>query len=79
MSKKFVPVFIDTLRDRKTTLRFGEIVGSYPVLRVHDLKGQDVAGRINTNLTAGIVPVEDVLRQMELGLKKTSPTPTPPR
>lgn len=70
MSKKFVPVFVDTLRDRQTTQSFGEIIGSYPVLRVHDLEGQDIAGRINTNPTAGIVSVDEVLRQMKLGLEK---------
>lgn len=68
MSKKFVPVFVDTLRDRQTTESFGEMIGSYPVLRVHDLDGHDIAGRINTNLTAGIVPVSEVLQQMRLGL-----------
>ena len=54
-AEAFVPVFIDTLNDLETTKRFAEKYGSYPVLRVHDLKGRDIGGRIDTNRTAGIV------------------------
>lgn len=72
-SSQFIPVFIDTLSDYRTTRRFAESYGSYPVLRVHDLSGQDIAGRINTNLTAGIVKPEDVLKQMKLGLRRFKP------
>jgi len=68
MSQSFVPVFIDTLSDLTTTKRFGESFGSYPVLRIHDLFGQDIAGRINTNPSAGIVSVAEVLAQMRRGL-----------
>lgn len=68
MSTRFVPVFIDTLTDSRTTKRFGESFGSYPVLRVHNLQGKDIAGRINTNLSAGIVPAAEVVEQMERGL-----------
>ncbi len=70
MSKKFVPVFIDTLTDLKTTKRFHESFGSYPVLRVHDLQGQDIGGRLNTNPTAGWVAPKKVVRQMEQALEK---------
>jgi hypothetical protein len=69
MSARFVPVFIDTLTDSQTTKRFGESFGSYPVLRVHNLQGRDIAGRINTNLSAGIVPAAEVVEQMARGLK----------
>lgn len=64
-----MPVFIDTLSDLKTTKRFGERYGSYPVLRVHDLLGKDVAGRIDGNRVAGRIPVAQVVAQMKAGLK----------
>lgn len=69
-SKKFVPVFIDTLTDLKTTRRFKESFGSYPVLRVHDLEGREIGGRLNTNPTAGRVPAKKVVRQMEQALER---------
>ena len=68
-SKKFVPVFIDTLKDLKTTKRFRESYGSYPVLRVHDLSGKDIAGRIDGNRVAGKIPVSQMLEQFEKALK----------
>ena len=68
-SKKFVPVFIDTLKDLKTTKRFKESYGSYPVLRVHDLSGKDIAGRIDGNRVAGKIPVSQMLEQFEKALK----------
>jgi hypothetical protein len=63
-SNEFVPVFIDTLKDLKTTKRFKEKYGSYPVLRIHDTQGRDIAGRIDGNLVAGRIPVVQVLKQM---------------
>ena len=68
-SKKFVPVFIDTLNDLKTTKRFKESYGSYPVLRVHDLGGKDIAGRIDGNKVAGKIPVPKMLEQFAKALK----------
>ena len=67
-SGDFVPVFIDTLNDLETTKRFGEKYGSYPVLRVHDLKGRDIGGRIDTNRTAGIVGATDLVKQFKAAL-----------
>lgn len=61
-------MFIDTLADHVTTSRFEEHYGSYPVLRIHGRVGQDLAGRLDGNLVAGAIPVEDVLKQMALGL-----------
>ena len=63
-SQDFVPVFVDTLKDIKTTKRFQEKYGSYPVLRIHNLQGQDIAGRIDGNRVAGRIPVVQVLKQM---------------
>ncbi|MEM8733116.1 MAG: hypothetical protein AAGG44_02775 [Planctomycetota bacterium] len=63
-SQEFIPVFVDTLKDIKTTKRFREKYGSYPVLRVHNTLGQDIAGRIDGNLVAGRIPVVQVLKQM---------------
>lgn len=68
-AKKFVPVFIDTLNDIKTTKRFKEKYGSYPVLRVHDHYGKDIAGRIDGNKVAGKIPVPKMLEQFEKALK----------
>ena len=64
-SQEFVPVFVDTLKDIKTTKRFKEKYGSYPVLRVHNVKGQDIAGRLDGNLVAGQIPAIRVLKQLE--------------
>lgn len=69
MSAQFVPVFIDTLSDLKTTKRFGENYGSYPVLRIHDLNGKDIGGRIDTNRTAGIIGGTDLTNQFQQALK----------
>ncbi len=68
-SKKFIPVFIDTLNDLKTTKRFKEKYGSYPVLRIHDLAGKDIAGRIDGNRVAGKIPVPKMLEQVAKALK----------
>ena len=64
-SKQFIPVFIDTLKDIKTTKRFKERYGSFPVLRVHDLKGRDIGGRIDGNRVAGKIPVKKMLQQFK--------------
>ncbi|MFK7735821.1 MAG: hypothetical protein AB8B50_07330 [Pirellulaceae bacterium] len=63
-SQEFVPVFVDTLKDIKTTKRFKEKYGSYPVLRIHTPEGRDIAGRIDGNRVAGRIPVVQVLKQM---------------
>lgn len=63
-ARGYIPVFIDTLNDHETTRRFNESYGSYPVLRVHDLEGRDVGGRIDGNRVAGRIPVEEILRQL---------------
>lgn len=62
-----MPVFIDTLEDLPTTKRFGENYGSYPVIRVHDHRENDIAGRIDGNEVAGRIPVPDLLAQMQRG------------
>ena len=67
-SRRFVPVFIDTLKDLKTTRRFKERYGSYPVLRIHDHAQNDLAGRIDGNRVAGKIPVARLLDQMQKGL-----------
>lgn len=59
-----MPVFVDTLDRNQPFERFGEIYGSYPVLRIHDHAGQDLAGRIDGNLVAGRIPVEEILEQL---------------
>ena len=64
-SAKFVPVFVDTLKDHKNTKRFKEHYGSYPVLRVHDHQGNDIGGRIDGNRVAGKIPVEQMLEQFK--------------
>lgn len=58
-------MFIDTLGEQDAYRRFNENFGSYPVLRVHDLEGQDIAGRIDGNLVAGRIPVDEVIRQLD--------------
>ena len=63
-----MPVFIDTLSDFADTKRFGESFGSYPVLRIHNLKGQDIGGRINTNRTAGRVATKTLIQQFDSSL-----------
>jgi len=68
-SRDFIPVFIDTLKDLKTTRRFKEKYGSYPVLRIHDHEGHDLAGRIDGNRTAGRIPVDEILVLLDRGLK----------
>ena len=70
MSALFVPVFIDTLKDLKTTERFGENYGSYPVLRIHDLQGREIGGRLDTNPTAGIVGATELTGQLREALEK---------
>lgn len=72
----FVPLFVDTLQDLTLTRRFGEQVGSYPVLRVIDLAGKDRAPRINGNLSAGRISVAQILAQLSLARqeqRKSSP------
>ena len=64
-SESFVPLFIDTLTDLKQTKRFGENYGSYPVLRIHDLAGKEIGGRIDGNRVAGRIPVNQVLEQFK--------------
>jgi hypothetical protein len=68
-SRAFVPVFIDTLNDLPTTKRFGESYGSYPVLRIQDHREKDIAGRIDGNLVAGRIPVDEILDQLDRGLQ----------
>ena len=62
-----MPVFVDTLKDLKTTRRFKERFGSYPVLRVHDHAGHDIAGRVDGNKVAGRIPVREVLDLLRRG------------
>ena len=61
----FVPVFIDTLKDLRTTKRFNERYGSYPVLRIHDLQGKDIGGRLDGNRVAGKIPIDLMLKQFK--------------
>ena len=61
---EFVPLFVDTLHDLTLTRRFGEQIGSYPVLRVIDLAARDRAPRIDGNRTAGRIAVAEILAQL---------------
>ena len=63
-----MPVFIDTLEDLETTRRFEERYGSYPVIRIHDHAERDLAGRLDGNKVAGLIPVRDLLARLERGL-----------
>lgn len=54
-------MFVDTLNDLPTTLRWRERYGSYPVLRVFDGDGHDLARRRDGNPVAGALPLDDVL------------------
>ena len=58
-----MPVFIDTLGDATQYKRFNENFGSYPVLRIHNLKGEEIGGRIDGNRVAGRIPVSQMLEQ----------------
>ena len=62
-----MPVFVDTLDRSKPFERFGESYGSYPVLRIHDHEGRDLAGRIDGNPVRGRIEVADMLAQFERG------------
>ena len=64
-SAGFVPVFIDTLGDATQYKRFNEHFGSYPVLRVHNLKGAEIGGRIDGNRVGGRIPVSQMLQQFK--------------
>ncbi len=66
-SASFVPVFIDTLDRSQPFESFGEMYGSYPVLRIHDHARRDLAGRLDGNPVRGLIPVDEVLAQLELG------------
>ncbi len=62
-----MPLFIDTL-DRSQPYEFyDESWGSYPVLRIHDHEGRDLAGRLDGNAVRGRLPIDDVLAQLEQG------------
>ena len=63
-----MPVFVDTLDRSKPYERFGESYGSYPVLRIHDHAGNDLAGRLDGNPLRGRIPVDDMLEQFARGL-----------
>ncbi len=63
-------MFVDTRDRTKPYERFGESWGSYPVLRLHDHAGGDLAGRIDGNLVRGRIPVDELLDQLERGLDR---------
>lgn len=60
-------MFIDTLDRTQPFERFGESYGSYPVLRIHDHQGRDLAGRLDGNLSRGRIAVEELVAQFERG------------
>jgi hypothetical protein len=60
-------VFVDTLDKSQPFERFGEQYGSYPVLRIHDHEGQDLAGRLDGNVVRGEIPADQVLDQLQQG------------
>lgn len=62
-----MPLFIDTLDRSQPFEQCGEMYGSYPVLRIHDHDGQDLAGRIDGNLVRGRIPVDEILAQFARG------------
>ena len=66
-STGFVPVFIDTLDKSQPYEAFGESWGSYPVLRIFDHAGEDLAGWLDGNPVQGKIPVADMLAQFERG------------
>ncbi len=47
--------------------------GSYPVLRIHDHVGQDIAGRLDGNPVRGRIPIDDMLAQLERGRRAFAP------
>jgi hypothetical protein len=63
-----VPLFVNTLFDDVTTKRFGEMQGSYPVLRIFDEHEKEIAKRIDGNPVRGAIPVEQILRQFQQAL-----------
>ena len=62
-----MPVFVDTLDRSQPYKRFDESFGSYPVLRIHDHEGRDLAGRLDGNVVQGRIPADEVLEQLERG------------
>ena len=68
-----MPVFIDTLGDASQYKRFGEHWGSYPVLRVHNLQGEEIGGRIDGNPVGGRIPVSQMLDQFKTALASFTP------
>lgn len=68
-----MPVFVDTLDRTQPFERFGESYGSYPVLRIHDHQGNDLAGRIDGNLTRGRISSEELLAQLARGRAAFAP------
>jgi len=62
-----VPVFVDTLADHATIQRFGEIYGSYPVLRIHDHESKDLAKRLDGNPLRGRIPVDAIVELLADG------------
>ena len=73
VSREFIPLFINTLSDDPTTDRFGEMQGSYPVLRVLDSRGHDLAPRLDGNPVRGAVTEAQLLKQMQQGLQNFRP------
>ena len=63
-------MFVDTLDRSQPYEHFGESYGSYPVLRVHDHEGNDLAGRLDGNAVRGRIPVDDVLAQLDKGRRE---------